>query len=225
MSIWGRKHGLGTAMLWLVTTLAVSGQASAQSVPWGGCKSVADRTGEVGCWIMAPEPVGQLTESEIFWHLDVYPTRVAAEAAQGLRGTVIESLGKVWLLSIEGAGWRPAGGERVAEIGPLPITAGERYTAQYLEAIFTPGMTAPPHTHPGPEAWYTMAGETCLETPQGKQIGRAGGQYVIVPGGSPMTLTATGTEQRRSLVLILHESSKPAMTIEHDWTPKGLCRI
>ncbi len=224
MSIWGRKHGLGTAMLWLVMTLAVWGQASAQSVPGGVCEWVADRTGEVGCWIMAPDPVGQLTESEIFWHLDVYPTRVAAEAAQGLRGTVIESLGKVWLLSIEGAGWRPAGGERVAEIGPLAITAGERYTAQYLEAIFTPGMTAPPHTHPGPEAWYTMAGETCLETPQGKQIGRAGGQYVIVPGGSPMHLTATGTEQRRSLVLILHESSKPATTIEHDWTPKGLCR-
>ena len=223
MSIWRRNHGFGTAMLWLVMTLAVWGQASAQSVPGGVCEWVADRTGEVGCWIMAHEPIGQLMESEIFWHLDVYPTRAAAEAAKGPRGTVIESLGKVWLLSIEGAGWRPAGGERVAEIGPLPLTAGERYTAQYLEAIFTPGMTAPTHTHPGPEAWYTMAGETCLESPQGKQIGRAG-QYVIVPGGSPMHLTATGTEKRRSLVLILHESSKPAVIIEHDWMPKGLCR-
>lgn len=224
MSVWRRKHGFGTAMVWLVMTLAVCDQASAQPVPGGVCKWVADRTGEVGCWIMAHEPVGQLTRSEIFWHLDVYPTRAAAEAAKGPRGTVIESLGKVWLLSIEDAGWRPAGGERVAEIGPLPVIAGERYTAQYMEAIFTPGMTAQTHTHPGPEAWYTMAGETCLETPQGKQIGRAGGQHVIVSGGTPMHLTATGTERRRSLVLILHESSKPAATIGHDWTPKGLCR-
>jgi hypothetical protein len=38
-----------------------------------------------------------------------------------------------------------------------------------------------------------------------------------------MHLTATGTEMRRALVLILHESAKPATTLVHDWTPKGLC--
>lgn len=212
-------------MVWLLIMLAVCDQASAQPVPEGGCKSVFDRTGEVGRWLLARQPVGQLTRSEIFWHLYVYPSCAAAEAAKGPRGTVIESLGKVWLLSIEEAGWRPAGGERVAVIGPLPVIAGERYTAEYTEVIFTPGMTSSIHTHPGPEAWYTLAGETCLETPQGKLIGRAGGQPVIVPGGIPMHLTATGTEQRRSLVLILGESSKPATgNVEHDWTPKGLCR-
>jgi quercetin dioxygenase-like cupin family protein len=173
---------------------------------------------------MANQPIGKLTRSEVFWHLDVYSTRAAAEQAKSSRGTVIESLGKVWLLSIEAAGWRPAGGERIAEIGPLPVIAGETYTAQYMEAIFTPGMTAPTHTHPGPEAWYTLAGETCLETPQGTQVGRAGGPPVIVPGGTPMHLTATGTEQRRALVLILHESSKPAATMGHTWVPRGLCR-
>jgi len=46
---------------------------------------------------------------------------------------------------------------------------------------------------------------------------------VIVPGGPPMHLTATGTEQRRALVLILHESSQPATTPAHHWVPKGLC--
>jgi quercetin dioxygenase-like cupin family protein len=166
--------------------------------------------------------VGSLTELAVFWHLDVYPTRAAAEAAKGPRGTVVESLGKVWLLTIEKAGWRPAGGERAAEIGPLEVIAGETYSAQYMETIFNPGMTAPEHTHSGPEAWYTLAGETCLETPQGKQVGRPG-QYVIVPAGPPMHLTATGNEQRRGLALILHLSSQPATTPEHEWTPKGLC--
>ena len=199
-------------------------EASAQPVPGGVCQPVADRNSEVGCWIMANQPIGKLTRSEVFWHLDVYSTRAAAEQAKSSRGTVIESLGKVWLLSIEAARWRPAGGERVAEIGPLPVIAGETYAAQYMEAIFTPGMTAPTHTHPGPEAWYTLAGETCLETPQGTQVGRAGGPPVIVPGGTPMHLTATGTEQRRALVLILHESSKPAATMGHTWVPRGLCR-
>ncbi len=160
----------------------------------------------------------------MFWHLDVYKTRAAAEAAKGPQGTVVDSLGKVWLLTIAEEGWRPIGGERIAEIGPLAITAGEKYSAQYMEAIFTPGMMAPAHTHSGPEAWYTLTGETCLETPQGKQVGSAEGQYVIVPGGPPMHLTATGTETRRAIVLILHDSSKPATTLVHDWTPKGLCK-
>ena len=104
------------------------------------------------------------------------------------------------------------------------IHAGEAYSAQYMEAVFTPGMTAPAHRHSGPEIWYTASGETCLETPNGKVVGRAGGSPVIISEGPPMHLTATGTEMRRSLVLILHGSSKPATTMAHDWTPKGLCK-
>jgi uncharacterized protein (TIGR02246 family) len=189
----------------------------------GNCKPVGERTTEVGCWIITDQPVGQWTESQTFWHLDVYPTRAAAEEAKGPRGTVVESLGKVWLLTVEKAGWRPSKGERIAEIGPLPIIAGEKYSAQYMEAILNPSMTSSIHTHSGPEAWYTLAGETCLETPEGKYVGRAGGPPVIVPGGASMHLTATGAEQRRALVLILHETSKSPTTLVHDWTPKGLC--
>jgi len=161
----------------------------------------------------------------LYWHLDMYKTIAAAEAEKGKRGVVVESLGKVWLMTIEDEHWRPARGVRIAEIGPLPIVAGKEYSAQYMEAIFTPGMTVPAHIHSGPEAWYTVAGETCLETSDGRvQIGRAGGPPVIVPEGLSMHLTATGTEQRRALVLILHETSKLAGTMIHDWTPKGLCK-
>jgi quercetin dioxygenase-like cupin family protein len=208
----------------LAFAITLANVASAQPVAGGACKPVSQRTSEVGCWIIAHDHLGQLPKTQVFWHLDVYPTRAAAEIAKSPHGTIVESLGKVWLLSIEDVGWRPTGGERIAAIGPLPIKAAENYSAQYMEAVFNPGMTAPPHTHSGPEAWYTLAGETCLETPQGKQVGRAGGQFVIVPGGPPMHLTATGTEQRRALVLILHESSKPSTTLVHDWTPKGLCK-
>jgi quercetin dioxygenase-like cupin family protein len=188
------------------------------------CRPVAERTGEVGCWIIAQQSVGQLAKPETFWYLDAYATLAEAEAAKTVGGAVVQSLGKIWLLTIADKGWRPSGGERIAEIGPLPIVAGQIYSAQYMEAIFTPGMVAPAHTHAGPEAWYTLAGETCLETPAGKQIGRAGGPPVIIPGGPPMHLTATGTEQRRALVLILHDSSQHATTPEHDWVPKGLCK-
>src|SRR5271169_5911454 len=70
----------------------------------------------------------------------------------GAHGAVVESLGRQWLLSIEDAGWpAPKGAERIAEIGPLPVKAGEAYTAQYMEAVFNPGMTSATHVHSGPE--------------------------------------------------------------------------
>ena len=216
-----RKHIVKAvqAVVFLVAILGVSNQAFAQI-----CRPIAERTGQLGCWIIVDDAMGQLPLAPLFWHLDAYPTRADAEAIKGPRGTVVESLGKAWLFTIDVAGWRPAKGERVAEIGPLPVDTGLEYSAMYMEAIFAPGMTAPAHRHSGSEAWYTLSGETCLETPDGAMVGRAGGAHVIVPGGPPMHLTATGTETRRALVLILHDSSQPATTQASDWTPKGLCK-
>jgi hypothetical protein len=39
-----------------------------------------------------------------------------------------------------------------------------------------------------------------------------------------MELTATGSETREALVLILHDSGQPPTSPATDWTPKGLCR-
>lgn len=199
--------------------------AQGVAVPGDKCKPVSERTQEIGCWILANDSVGQLTKSEMFWHLDTYPTRTAAQADKGPQGVMVESFGKVWVMTIADEKWRSAHGTRVAEIGPLPVVAGKMYSAQLMEAIFTPGMTAAEHIHSGPEAWYAVAGETCLETSDGHmQVGRVGGPAVIVPMGLKMHLTATGSEQRRSIVLILHQSSEPATTMIHDWVPKGLCQ-
>lgn len=199
---------------------------AAAAQPMGICRPVSERTrvGDVGCWIIARGSMGQIAEPQVFWHLDAFPTRAAANAAKGPRGIVVESYDKVWLLTIEAKGWRSPGAERVNEIGPLPIVAGRGYAVQYMEATFDPGMTAPSHEHPGPEAWHTLAGETCLETPDGKFVGRAGGPPVIIPAGPPMHLTATGTEQRRALVLILHDASHNPTAPRRDFVPKGLCK-
>lgn len=194
-------------------------------VPGDPCKPVSQRTQEVGCWILADDPVGRFSSSKVFWYLDSYGTRAAAQAEKGPHGIVVESMGKVWLMTIAQENWKSAHGTRIGEVGPIPIAAGENYSAQYMEADFTPGMTAHEHVHSGPEAWFNVAGETCLETSDGRmQIGRAGGPPVIVPAGIAMHLTATGTEERRSLVLILHDSSRPPTTLVHDWTAKGLCK-
>lgn len=188
------------------------------------CTPVRERTQDVGCWILADAPIGPLTKPLAYWVVREYPTRAIAEAARGPRATVLESLGKVWLFTIEEERSRDSGKTPIIEIGPLAVVPGESYSTQYMEAIFTPGMTAAAHRHSGPEAWYTVTGETCLESSDGRvQVGRAGGDPVIVPAGHSMHLTATGTETRRSLVLILHPSALPPSTLVHDWVPKGRC--
>jgi quercetin dioxygenase-like cupin family protein len=224
MKIPERAARCTTAVLLVGMAALFAVRAWAQPEPGGVCRPVSERTSEVGCWILAHDDVGVLSQPAVFWHLAAYPTRAAAESAKGPGDTVVESLGKIWVLSIGERGAWPRGGAQVAEIGPLGVEAGRTYKAQYMEAIFVPGMTAPPHTHSGPEAWYTTSGETCLETPTGKHVGRAAGQPVIVPAGPPMHLTATGTEQRRAIVLILHDAAKRATTLVKDWQPEGLCR-
>ncbi len=136
---------------------------------------------------------------------------------------MVESLGRVWLFTIAPADWRSRGGERVARIGPLPLVAADSFAAVYMEGVFEPGMYSVVHRHPGVEAWYTLDGSMCVETPEGKLEQRAGDPGVVVPGGLPMMLIGTGNGPRRSLVLILQDATMPRSTPAPDWTPRHLC--
>jgi quercetin dioxygenase-like cupin family protein len=126
-------------------------------------------------------------------------------------------------LSKADSGWQSADGIRVAEIGPIPGISNEPYTASYMESGNAPGIVTAIHRHDGPELFYTLVGELCLETPDGMKLGHAG-ESTIAPPSVPMRLTNVGTERRRSLVLVLHETAKPMATPVSDWTPKGLCK-
>jgi quercetin dioxygenase-like cupin family protein len=125
---------------------------------------VAERAGrELGCYIIASTPLGKLRGITQYWYLDTFPSKAAAQKAQGVRGTVIQAAGKVWLFTIAPGGWQPTVGERVAEVGPLKVGTAE-YTAVFMDAVFDPGMKSGVHRHAGPEAWYVLEGEQCLET-------------------------------------------------------------
>lgn len=190
----------------------------------GVCVPVSERAGrEFGCFILGTHALGVLGDTPVYWHLSRFPSRQAAESAAPPSGTVVKAFGAVWLYVVGPDGSWPTGGERIAAIGPVPVRSGTSYSAQYMEAVFQPGMQTRVHRHPGAEAWYTLSGEMCLETPEGAMLGRAGGEPVIVREGLPMQLTATGTEVRRGLVLVLHASSEPASVPASDWRPAGLC--
>lgn len=157
-----------------------------------------------------------------YWNVDRCSDRVSAEAASGPNGTVVESCGKVWLFTVTADPRSPAPGEHVAVIGPLPTDPDRKYTAVHMEGTFLPRMRSIVHRHPGPEAFYNVEGEFCLEIP-GKKIVVGPGDGVFVEGGTPMELTATGTAIRRSLVLILRSSDHLLGTPAFGWRSTGLC--
>lgn len=213
----------------LLGALAAPGSASGQLDPRRGppgCVPVAERQMERGCYILVSDPLGELLVGLLYWHIDAYPSRVAAEAARRPRATVVEALGRVWLMSVAEVGYRAPGGEHVAEVGPLLTTAGMSYTAAYMEGIMMLGAVTGVHHHPGPEAIYTLAGEECMETPAGRFVGRPGEASIVVAAGVPHRLNIIGTEERCALALVLHDSSQPwaIRTHEHGWTPNGACR-
>ena len=166
----------------------------------GACIPASERAGRpYGCFIHAASPIGALGPGTAFWQVETYPTAAAASKAKTARGVMLEAFDKVWLLTIADSGFRSPGGTHSRKSGRCQRPSGRRTPPSTLEAVFTPGMKSRVHRHSGPEAWYTLSGETCLETPEGSLVGRAGDTRVIVPQGPPMELTATGTDVRRAL--------------------------
>jgi hypothetical protein len=207
----------------LATTSGLS--VAAQEEGTGGrCVPIAERgERQYGCYIIGREPVGALPSGDVYWHIESFADLASARDAAGPRSAAVEAFGDAWLVTIEERGWRSEGGERVAEIGPLPVQLAEAFMAQYMEVTFRPGMKSGIAARHGPEAWHTLSGESCIETPDGRSLGRAGGDPVILDPGIPLQVTATGSEERRSLVLVLHDASKPPAMPVADWQPKGLC--
>ena len=173
---------------------------------------------------IATNVLGELPAVPLYWHLVTYPDAAAAEAAKDRRGTVVESFGKLWLFTVAEAGWQSSGGTLVAKIGPLPRGRDGSVTATYSEAESKVGFETAIHQHPGPEAIYMLSGEICVETPDGQLRARAGGEPLMVNGELPMRLAHVGTEMRRSLVLVIHDSSQPWMSPASNWAPAGLCQ-
>lgn len=210
----GLLRALSVPCLMLFATPALA-QATAR--PCGAEESVGP-----AC-LLAHQMLPALPAEPVYWHLDTFPSRDAAAKAATARGTVVEAFDAVWLFTIEGEGWRPKGGTHVADIGPLPVEPAPGHAAEYLRSVFTPGMTAPLHVHSGPEAFFAISGDTCLETPDGMRTGKGPGNSLFIRGGPPMLLMAIGKEPRKGFALILHDMARPPTTLTQAWQPRGLC--
>lgn len=214
------QNAAAAAALWLSigagTALA---QATSRACPPEG---VAPDMPGPAC-LLKREAIGTLPQGDVYWRLYAYPTLQAAERDRPAHGTAVAAFGQAWLFTVGAPEALLPGGRHVADVGPIPVEAGNAYAAEYLKSTFSPGMTAPIHVHSGPEAFYALSGDTCLETPDGVQVGRGPGNRLVVRRGPPMLLMAVGPTPRRGFALILHDAALPPTPLVHDWTPPGLC--
>ncbi len=176
---------------------------------------------EFGCFIIAKARGLQFSQPTLYWHLRAFPSRAAAEAVKSPKGIVVEEDGRVWLSEFGPRDRAPRGGKAVGVIGPLELPPAKTYDAVLSYAVMRPGDRSHVHTHPGPEAWYMLAGEQCLETQAGTKKARTGETMTVAPN-VPMELSIIGATVRRSLVLIIHDSAQ-APFMPSDWKPSGAC--
>lgn len=210
-------------LLAMTACLTISHGAIAQATTRPcGTDSAADSQPGPAC-LLAHQSLGKLGGAAVYWHLDRYASTEAAQKDRGGNAAQVQAFGATWLFAVGTLAARPMHGEHVATLGPIPVASDTDYAAAFLKSTFSPGMTAPVHVHSGPEVFYALSGDTCLETPDGVQRGRGPGDSIIVRGGPPMLLAATGTGLRQGFALILHDMHLAPTTLVHDWTPKGLC--
>lgn len=168
-----------------------------------------ERRGEEGCSILANRPLqGQLTGS-IYCHLDRFNTLEAAMKEAGPNGVATEAHGFFWLVTVEAKSEDHHNGHHMEWIGPLALPSIDSFTMRVLSSKLMPGSTTPIHTHSGPEVFYIVDGEQCIETlNEGRHF--KPGQSYVVPGGKVHRGRVIGSKARRALALILYDSTLPA---------------
>ena len=201
----------------------VPGTAGHEHLTEVACVDVpaGEKRPEFGCFNIGVATGLHFSQSSVYWHLRAFPTRKAADAARSATGIVVEEDGRVWLSEFGPRSPAPRGGEPIAIVGPLHLSAAKSYSAVLSYAVMRPGDSSRVHTHPGPEGWYILAGEQCLETPAGANRARAGGTMTVRPN-IPMELNVTGTALRRAFALVIHDSTQQR-GIPSDWKTSGAC--
>jgi len=175
------------------------------------------------CAILLQKKFSSLPRGQLVWRFEHFETREAAQAAGTSTSVVVEAAGKVWLVTLAAKGGRSNGGTLIAETEPLPpIPAGPSYQIVVAEADLGREAAVMTHKHSGPETWYLLSGEQCLELPDRALRARAG-ETMSAPAETPMQLNIIGPGERDALFLIVHDAAKPATSFL-DWQFKGLCR-
>ncbi len=161
---------------------------------------------------VAEKKVSELPDGPWFWQIETFPTLAEAQAAAGPTSLAAEVSGKVWLVTLGAKGAAGHGGTVVTEIGPVPEITAPEYLLRLNRATGAPGAKTQIHSHPGPEAFYVLAGRMSQRTPEGT-IDLEAGQGTPGHGAdTAMEVSSSGTVDLDQLVMFVVDATKPFST-------------
>jgi quercetin dioxygenase-like cupin family protein len=204
-------EGRDTSSRTILILLAVCAPAPVGQRPPVKCtEDSPERRGEEGCTILARRPLLGSLAKPVYWHIDGFDSLEAAEKAADPDGVAAEAHGSVWLMTVEAQTEEHHGERHAAWIGPPTLPDADRYTMRVQSSLLLPGATTPVHTHSGPEVFYVVDEEQCLETQEvGHRLGA--GRAFVLPAGVVHRGRVTGSGRRRALALIVHDAARPLM--------------
>jgi quercetin dioxygenase-like cupin family protein len=173
------------------------------------------------CALLVRKRIATLPAAPVYL-FETFASPIAAQRAETPAGAVVRAGGKIWLVSLARKGERTPGATFVAEIGPLEVPRAASYEMVVGEVVTAPGRHSRVHTHPGPEAWYLLSGEQCVEMP-GKVMRAQARQTMLALANTPMELNVTGTRRRDAIFAVVRDATK-AWSAGADWRPPGHCR-
>lgn len=188
----------------------------------GGCSAPAlENVGKPGCYLSAQIHL-QRAPATIYWHIYTFGDSASArgEAKRHQWSTLAYSHGRTWLYVLGPRRLRLPYGRRMASIGPMQLAPGKPVTARFIESIFPPGMRTRVHSHPGPEGFYVVEGEQCMETPMTRRRVTAGGSFIVPAGDAHVQAAING---RRNIGVVFQPDGTEWMRIEDRWSPSTFC--
>jgi hypothetical protein len=158
---------------------------------------------------LAERKVAELPSGELYWRIEKYPSKEAAQAAGGDWSLVAESAGNVWLFTLGSAGGLTSGGTKVTEVGPIARVTAPQYLLRINEASGPPGSVTPVHSHPGSEAFYVLAGEQSIRGVHGTLVVKPGTPERGHGASMAMQVSSSGSSDLQSLVMFVVDATQP----------------
>ena len=171
---------------------------------------------------VAQKKIKQLPPGPLFWRVEIFPTLADAPAAVGPDGwnpasvryetttSLIAAVdGKVYVVTLGAKGASTPGGNKVAEVGPVPAITAPEYLLRLNHGYGPPGAKTPVHSHPGSEAFYVITGQLGQKTPHGVVHVDAGKTVDGHPAGTPMQVFNSGTTDLSALIMFVVDATKP----------------
>jgi hypothetical protein len=153
--------------------------------------------------------VKELPSGPLYWRLDNFQTLAQAENAAGPTSLAAEVAGKVWLFTLGPKDGSSPGGTKITEIGPLPPVSASEYLLRINRAGGAPGAKSSIHLHPGPEAFYVLAGKLGQRTPQGVAYAEAETTMVGHGADTPMEVFNAGTTDLDQFAIFVVDANRP----------------